>query len=307
MNGEQVQTGGASGPSRRTQPVEERLDTAGIWAFESHHGDAFTMDFTRHDFWKWLLLTRGGGVLDGDWGQPVCVTGDLVVIPPGLRHRIVDHPRQAISLYGLGIAPSVLAGVPDLTEHLPSGVLSAADLAPLRLKRRMRRLLYTHGRQDPLHRLATVAAAVDLVAEVSLACAGMRSTRFDPVPVGTTEVDPMLESYLAWLENHFFESLRLDDGAAACGMSRRGFTSAFRKRTGRSWLDHVNRLRVGHAMGLLRTTDRKLASLAFRSGFDDLSTFYRAFHRITGKRPGDWRTADEPLFDRTTRGLRSGP
>ena len=171
----------------------------------------------------------------------------------------------------------------------------------------MRRLLYTHGHQDPLHRLATVAAAVDLVAEVSLACAGMRSTRFDPGPVGTTEVDPMLESYLAWLENHFFESLRLDDGAAACGMSRRGFTSAFRKRTGRSWLDHVNRLRVGHAMGLLRTTDRKLASIAFRSGFDDLSTFYRAFHRITGKRPGDWRTADGPLFDRTTRGLRSGP
>jgi len=179
--------------------------------------------------------------------------------------------------------------VDRVAESLPSGVLQAQQLGPLRLENRMRRLLYTHRQADPLHRLASVAAALDLVAQVSLAVTtpGFTLAAFDPAPA--TESDPMIETYLTWLQHNFFEPQSLADAARACGMSRRGFTTAFRNHTGRTWLDHVNRLRVQHAIKLLQATNRKMASIAFQCGFEDLSTFYRVMHRITGNRPGAFR------------------
>lgn len=290
-------------PPKRIAPVEENVDESGIWAFESQHGDAFQMDFTRHRFLKLLLITAGAGVIEGDWGKPVCKKGDLVVVPAGLRHRIVDSHRQPISLYGLGIAHKLFRPVAGVADTFPSGVLQAQQLGPLRLENRMRRLLYTHRQGDPLHRLASVAAALDLVAQVSLAITtpGVPLAELDaveeddlrtpmlPLPAPTIESDPMIETYLTWLQHNFFEPQSLGDAATACGMSRRGFTTAFRNQTGRTWLDHVNRLRVQHAVTLLQTTNRKMASIAFQCGFEDLSTFYRVMHRITGHRPGVYR------------------
>lgn len=284
-------------PPRRVRPVDEPIDASGILAFESRHGEAFQMSLTRHPFLELLLITAGGGVIQGDWGRRRCGRGDLVVLPPGMRHRIVDHPRQPISLYGLGIAQRWLASVPGSVGAIPEGIVPADTLGPLRLEHRMRRLLYTHGRGDPASRMAALAASLDLLSQVMLATgppadrrrlAGSADlSREGAAAVG--EADPMLESYLVWLQHNFFESQSLDDAVLACGMSRRSFTTAFRHRTGQTWLEYLNRLRVEHAIELLQTTDRKMTSIAFRCGFDDLSTFYRAFHRITGKRPGQWR------------------
>lgn len=300
-------------PPKRIAPVEENVDESGIWAFESQHGDTFKMDFTRHRFLKLLLITAGAGVIEGDWGKPVCKKGDLVVVPAGMRHKIVDSHRQPISLYGLGIARKLFRPVAGVAETFPSGVLQAQQLGPLRLENRMRRLLYIHRQGDPLHRLASVAAALDLVAQISLAAAtpDVPLTELDAMDVDDPQMltlptdspaslsDPMIETYMTWLQHNFFESQSLGDAARACGLSRRGFTTAFRNQTGRTWLDHVNRLRVQHAVTLLQTTDRKMASIAFQCGFEDLSTFYRVMHRITGQRPGAYRTksihASEPM------------
>jgi AraC-like DNA-binding protein len=42
-------------------------------------------------------------------------------------------------------------------------------------------------------------------------------------------------------------------------------------------------------MRLLKSTERTVLSVAFECGFDDLSTFYRAFKRETGVSPNHWR------------------
>ena len=92
----------------------------------------------------------------------------------------------------------------------------------------------------------------------------------------------------AWSTSRWFntlEPLTLDAAATASGMSRRTFTNQFKARTGRTWLEYVNALRIERAQELLRETDRKVTSIAFQCGFEDLSTFYRAFKRITGNTP----------------------
>jgi AraC family L-rhamnose operon regulatory protein RhaS len=72
-------------------------------------------------------------------------------------------------------------------------------------------------------------------------------------------------------------------------MSRRHFTQLFREQTGTSWTDYVSGLRVDYACRLLRETERSVLAIAFECGYDELSSFYRAFKRRTGLPPSEWR------------------
>src|SRR5262249_37604179 len=95
--------------------------------------------------------------------------------------------------------------------------------------------------------------------------------------------------YVAELPHRFFEATDLDQTAAELGMSRRRFTHLFREATGASWSHYLTRLRIEYARQLLRETRRGIASVAFECGFEDLSSFYRAFKRQAGVPPNAWR------------------
>ena len=54
----------------------------------------------------------------------------------------------------------------------------------------------------------------------------------------------------------------------------------------------MRRTRVEHAKRLLEQTDRTVLSIAFECGFEDLSTFYRAFKREVDESPNHWRSSN---------------
>lgn len=258
------------------------MDPSGIWAFESRHDESFFMAPTRHQFLKLLWIREGAGAIRYDATETDCETGDCVIVPPRVRHRIVDEASAPISLYGLGIDTRLLSFDPGLVESLPDGVIPAGRARLLGVEPRMRRLLYLHARCGSAARLAGVATALDLLARLALASDLPRAA-------AAGEEEPLLEEYLNWLATNFFEPVSLDDAANRCGVSRRYFTAAFKRRTGVTWLTYVTRLRTQHAVRLLCETDRKITSIAYQSGFDEMSTFYRAIRKQTGHTPTELR------------------
>jgi AraC family L-rhamnose operon regulatory protein RhaS len=81
----------------------------------------------------------------------------------------------------------------------------------------------------------------------------------------------------------------VNEVADALGISRRHFTQLFRKITGKSWLTVVQQHRLNHARRLLRDSDRSITSIGYESGFEDITTFYRAFKAAEGMSPLSWR------------------
>ncbi|WP_223591754.1 AraC family transcriptional regulator [Neobacillus bataviensis] len=73
------------------------------------------------------------------------------------------------------------------------------------------------------------------------------------------------------------------------GMGRTMFFKEFRRLTGLTPNDFLNRLRIQNVMDSLRTTNESMLDLAFASGFQSLSTFNKQFKRITGVSPRDYR------------------
>jgi AraC family L-rhamnose operon regulatory protein RhaS len=100
-----------------------------------------------------------------------------------------------------------------------------------------------------------------------------------------------VRSYVEQLEKRCHEPETIQSAADRLKISVRSFTYHFRKITGQSHLNYLRSLRLARSRFLLRETNHSVTSIAFACGFDDLSTFFRAFRKHEGMSPSQWRTA----------------
>ncbi len=94
---------------------------------------------------------------------------------------------------------------------------------------------------------------------------------------------------LGYIWEHFRDPIGVDDVVAKCCMSRCGLYRAFEKHVGRSIGAELSRKRVEYAKTLLAESDEKLHRVARLSGFTGGEHFSRAFTRIVGDTPSEYR------------------
>jgi AraC-like DNA-binding protein len=104
--------------------------------------------------------------------------------------------------------------------------------------------------------------------------------------------------------------------AKAAGASMFHFCTLFRQTTGLKFSDYVARSRIEEARVLLYDPRRRMCEVASEAGFQSMSAFNRAFRRIVGQSPTEYR-ADLPahgsqarmssFVSRDLQGQSSGP
>ncbi|MFA7345807.1 MAG: AraC family transcriptional regulator [Terrimicrobiaceae bacterium] len=271
-----------------TSPVPVDFSPEGVFVLESRHRKGFRMEKASHDFWKILLAFHGSGfLLEGSRRRPIAA-GDVAVVPPGTVHGLQDSGENPLSLYGICIRTAFLKPVPTSVAfsgnlRLHQHPIWAGELAGL-----LRSLLIEQSRPAPGSPAWVTGLAWQIIGLVWRAEAGKRIPA--PSDSGTGALARQrVAAYARELPQHFHEEMEIDEAAERLGLSRRRFTQLFREVTGGSWLQTVLALRVGHARRLLRQTNRSVAAVAFESGFQDLSHFYRVFRKSSGSSPEAWR------------------
>jgi AraC family transcriptional regulator, glycine betaine-responsive activator len=77
--------------------------------------------------------------------------------------------------------------------------------------------------------------------------------------------------------------------ARAAGLSPRHLDRLFAAELGMTWSDVYRKLRLEHALRLLRQSPLSLAQIAYATGFSSPGHFSRAFRAMFGLPPGTWR------------------
>jgi len=77
--------------------------------------------------------------------------------------------------------------------------------------------------------------------------------------------------------------------ASEAGMSRSAFAQRFKKLMSEAPLEYLTRWRMYRGSDLLRESDRKLADVAQAVGYDSDGAFHKAFKRVLGIAPGEYR------------------
>jgi AraC-like DNA-binding protein len=88
-----------------------------------------------------------------------------------------------------------------------------------------------------------------------------------------------IESVMLYLNKNFDRDITLAEAARQVSMSEVAFSRFFKVRTGKTFVDTLNEIRLGHASRMLIDTTHSVSEIAYRCGFNNMSNFNRIFKK----------------------------
>jgi len=279
--------------AKRQTPISVKLPDYGVYVLESYHAPGFRMRAESHGFLELFFVLGGRGHFEIDAAEHSCRKNDLMSVPPGRMHTIHDHVTDPLALYAVCVSPEVAGHDTDLLNQLPVGTVRLGNVFAGQTRSIFRQLLFEQTRQRPFGATAIVGLTLQLLATLARRTGVKPGSASDDDTRAATPRRAEVKRYVGDLAHRFFEHATIDSAAEELGMSRRRFTALFAEITGQTWADHVTALRIQYACKLLRETSRSVVAIAFECGFEEISSFYRAFKRETGDSPGHWRESKQ--------------
>ncbi len=109
----------------------------------------------------------------------------------------------------------------------------------------------------------------------------------------TKEQRDVVSKAIEFMRSNYNTRINLDDIVADIFLSKDYFRQLFKKTTGISITEFIQKTRVEEACRLLQTSDRTIFDIAGDCGFTDIKFFYKTFKKITKKTPNEYRKEKE--------------
>ena len=116
-----------------------------------------------------------------------------------------------------------------------------------------------------------------------------QSDQANPTPANA--VSDRVNQMALFMSRHFHEPLSVAQIANEIGLHANYAMTLFKEAFGLSLIEYLTQQRIAYAQQLLITTDISVTDIALASGFQTLSHFYTAFHRLCGLSPGKYRAS----------------
>ena len=247
------------------------------------HREGFTGRPHSHRHHSILYIVSGQGTCTTDRHGTVPLRADTaVVLAPDQRHWLRDAAGAAMTIFVLYFDRTSLGPAHALLDTLDRGCYQLPEAHAAVMRRSLRDMLHEH-KHPTAHRSAILSVLLsDMLLEM------FRCDTADP-HAPTADSTQRVAAVLDQIAERYYEPQTLPRAAQAAGMTPRRFSTLCKTLTGRTFVQYVNALRLAQACRLLQQSDQTIAAVAFEVGFEELSTFYRAFAQQYGMSPGHYR------------------
>lgn len=241
-----------------------------------------------HDFAELFWIESGRGLHRTAAGAAEIAPGFVCLVAAGDVHAISAGWGDALTLANVAFPDASRAALAGLCgdSDLPAAIAFPGAVVTPECARRLSAFFAELSHGPP--------SALALHGFLLRALAAIESDR---ATAATPSSPAWLTRAIATLRAD--ESLLAEGLPALCRIAGRSpdhVTRVARRSLGESATGLVNRLRLEHAERLLQTTSLEVTEIAYRSGFGNLSYFYRLFRRRAGLTPRAWRTrARQPV------------
>ncbi|WP_158630183.1 AraC family transcriptional regulator [Cohnella sp. AR92] len=258
--------------------------------------EKFDLGQHEHDFIEWNYVAEGNGYHYLEDRALPASRGDLFALPVGSSHVFRPYSlekNRRLVVYNVVFAEELMGeiaesapelGLGELWRSLSAGPLEAGIVRDplLRLEPLFERMHEEHAAAKPGYGALLRSMLAQLVIEwARLLCA-------EAVPGNRTGSD-LIGDAASFVRERAAEPLTIREVAETFRLSERHFRRLFKRHTGQTFHEFVQRQRILTACELLRTTRHKLDTVAGMVGYRDLQTFSRVFKRIEGSSPGRYR------------------
>ena len=98
-----------------------------------------------------------------------------------------------------------------------------------------------------------------------------------------------IEKAYEYMNKNFDKPIALNDIAKLVNMTEVSFSRFIKKRTGITFIDSLNEIRLGHASRILIDTTNSISEVSYSCGFNNISNFNRLFKKKKGCTPKEFR------------------
>ena len=254
-----------------------------------------------HDYYQICYVECGRVEHRQDSSTVPLEAGDAFIVPPGFAHQIIFPDRDAY-LYSLSFQEDMFhtgfsqSNVYHFMTALKLETMESARI-PIRMKVQLDhpRQQTLKGLMDALIREQESSSPPELTAAASLVAAILCILSQGYFLGDTAQLQAVeacskaMTQCLRYLDAHFTEDLVLEETAKKFGLSRSKFSLLFPQCTGMTLKRYIAQKRIDYALMLIQSTSLPIQEISEMCGYEDVSTFYRNFTKVTGTQPSSYR------------------
>ncbi len=253
--------------------------------FPLHYHDEFELNFIRH--------AKGAKRVIGDHIEEITDL-ELVLVGPNLPHGWFDHKCKSKEIKEITIQfhrdllddkflqRNQLTLIRNMFIRSFRGILFSRETIEM-ITPRLVTLSQKHGFDSVLDLLSILH---DLSASRNMrTLSDMAFHHSESLSYNSRRIDRVM----AYLNNNFEKEITLTEAAKLASMTDVAFSRFFKARTGKTFVDTLNEIRLGHASRMLIDTTQSIGEVAYRCGFNNMSNFNRIFKKKKDCTPKEFR------------------
>ena len=252
--------------------------------FPLHTHEEFELNF--------IMNAKGAKRIVGDHSG-IINDLELVLVGSNLPHTWFTHHCQSKEITEVTIQfhrnlfdekflkRNQLSFVKTLLERSAKGIVFSAETAD-NLKSRFLNLHQKSGFDSVLELMSILH---DLSISRNMQTLSDTSFSNDSISHNSRRIVKAFE----YLQSNYDKNITLDDISKLVGMTEVSFSRFIKKRTGKTFIDSLNEIRIGHASRLLIDTTHTIAEISYQTGFNNLSYFNRTFKARNHSTPKEFR------------------
>lgn len=251
-----------------------------------------------HGEYEIIYIREGRGERFVADSMEVYMPGDVLL----LGHNVPHYMKSAEEYY-LGDATKRVKGVviQFANDYMSHAINHYADLSPIKtlLEKSKRGIHFpSSGNKDIIEYIEALPRYKDVERIVHLLflldkMAKSKNKRLLGSPHFNENLslftDNRLEKLLSYITYHYTETLSLSRIASIVSMNESAFSRYFKDKTGKSFVEYIQDLRIGYACKLLLGSSNEISQIAIECGFNTLCHFNRTFKKKTGFTPTNYR------------------
>lgn len=264
------------------------LPRYGVFIDSHHHGPEFRLAEHQHPYHSLLYIVSGQGQCRIGGKSYNLFANTAIMLKKGQVHQLIDKPAKAMVVFVVYFSEHVAAMNKEIFHPLlQSGrAVSIAVHQAQQLRRDLRQMFHEQDNRAAKFEIAIKQCLSSIVLQIY-----RTYLRKDKIGYGLTDKSiERVQKVLEYIAGCYYESHNLSAAAKMAHLSQRQFTNLCRKLTNKSFVEYVNTIRVQKAKELLIDTDMPVSAIAFEVGFEEVSTFYRAFKKYYKTPPLTFRT-----------------
>jgi AraC-like DNA-binding protein len=252
---------------------------------ESHaHEAGFQTKRHKHKYHSLLYIVSGQGECKTDNKIFNLSANNAIILKAGQAHQLTDTPDKPMTIFVIYFDQSA-AGINDkllLPLLKTEKKISVPAYSTPRIRRLLRKMLHEQEGKPLLFRESMQQCLSTILLDLYRIQSAAEKNQITETP---RKSEIKTKDVLEYIANNLYEHHTLAGASRMAKISQRQFTTLCRKITGKSFNQYINQLRTARAAELLKNSNMSVAAIAFEVGYEDLSTFYRAFKRIYHSSP----------------------